>query len=562
MSLAGNLADLSLGDILQILSLSQKSGELHLQWDDREIKLLFDDGKLLSVVPANPRQALQEFLSEKYGDKQPFEPIARVCEASENAGWGDFLRLYFQAEKIDQRALAEAYIQWLVNDVFDVSAGSFQFRLDDAESMIQLVQRTRWLPVMEPRLNPQMLAMEAARISDETQVDLDPEDSAVFSTASTRTFDLDTLQYIVVDDNAKILEPIVDELRARGRNVVAQFSSVVDVIKWLDGPGSTTNWSTTMFLVDLVMPKADRSGVLGGLDILEMLEEKCEAPLVVLMVDVESEQIEKRIQESVALGFVRKQSRRTFRDVPVRAAEELIESFDHALENLDHDVVVAQNAAPEEPEVPETQTQPEEEDTAFDDLLAGITETLEDTGIYAEVDPDEDEEERALTLMHRLLDELVDSDDLSEVVLLILRYASEIFDRAILLNVRGDTAEGLGQFGLDVRSADSIVRSLRIPLGPNSVFRSVREDRRNFVGVLEQQDIHQGFFAALGIQEPSECFVCPLITNKKVVGLFYGDNCYSKRTISGSKGMKLFLMQAGMALENAQLKQRVGARKS
>ncbi|HKK52148.1 MAG TPA: DUF4388 domain-containing protein, partial [Myxococcota bacterium] len=44
MSLVGNLEDLSLGDILQIISLSQKSGVLVLQSSQGEGRIVFRDG--------------------------------------------------------------------------------------------------------------------------------------------------------------------------------------------------------------------------------------------------------------------------------------------------------------------------------------------------------------------------------------------------------------------------------------------------------------------------------------------------------------------------------------
>ena len=44
MSLVGNLEDLSLGDIMQIISLSQKSGVLEVKADDGSGRIVFQSG--------------------------------------------------------------------------------------------------------------------------------------------------------------------------------------------------------------------------------------------------------------------------------------------------------------------------------------------------------------------------------------------------------------------------------------------------------------------------------------------------------------------------------------
>ena len=57
MSLVGNLEDLSLGDILQIVSLSRKSGTLLLVSRGREGKIIFFNGQVIrassTIYPEN-----------------------------------------------------------------------------------------------------------------------------------------------------------------------------------------------------------------------------------------------------------------------------------------------------------------------------------------------------------------------------------------------------------------------------------------------------------------------------------------------------------------------------
>ncbi|MDH3961727.1 MAG: DUF4388 domain-containing protein, partial [Desulfuromonadales bacterium] len=57
MSLVGNLEDLGLGEILQIVSLSRKSGVLQLNSLDRDGRVIFHDGQVIrasaSTFPEN-----------------------------------------------------------------------------------------------------------------------------------------------------------------------------------------------------------------------------------------------------------------------------------------------------------------------------------------------------------------------------------------------------------------------------------------------------------------------------------------------------------------------------
>ena len=61
MSLVGNIEDLGLGDILQIVSLSRKSGVLFLTSNDREGKLVLKTVRLLELFPLMSAKTLKRF---------------------------------------------------------------------------------------------------------------------------------------------------------------------------------------------------------------------------------------------------------------------------------------------------------------------------------------------------------------------------------------------------------------------------------------------------------------------------------------------------------------------
>jgi hypothetical protein len=65
MSLVGNLEDLGLGDILQIVSLSRKSGVLFLRGRGREGKIIFLDGQVVRATSSVFRENLGDLLLRK-----------------------------------------------------------------------------------------------------------------------------------------------------------------------------------------------------------------------------------------------------------------------------------------------------------------------------------------------------------------------------------------------------------------------------------------------------------------------------------------------------------------
>ena len=79
MSLIGSLDDLGLGDILQIINLSQKSGVLIVIGDRGEGRVLFRDGLVRGAVQKGGPQTLQDVLIA--GNLQTGNRIANLCKS-------------------------------------------------------------------------------------------------------------------------------------------------------------------------------------------------------------------------------------------------------------------------------------------------------------------------------------------------------------------------------------------------------------------------------------------------------------------------------------------------
>ena len=166
---------------------------------------------------------------------------------------------------------------------------------------------------------------------------------------------------------------------------------------------------------------------------------------------------------------------------------------------------------------------------------------------------------KELTALKSMFDELRFPTATAEVTLLILRYASEVVNRAVLFMVKKDEVRGLGQFGIELKgkSADQVVRNIKLPLNQPSLFLSVIESRRSYLGILEPNPNHTYLVNELGGAMPDAVMAIPLVVDGKVALVVYGDNLPERRPIRGVDTLEIFMNQAGMALEKALLEKRI-----
>jgi len=164
-----------------------------------------------------------------------------------------------------------------------------------------------------------------------------------------------------------------------------------------------------------------------------------------------------------------------------------------------------------------------------------------------------------ITALKSMFDELRFPTATAEVTLLILRYASEVVNRAVLFMVKKDEVRGLGQFGIELKgkSADQVVRNIKIPLNQPSLFLSVIESRRSYLGALDSNQSNTYLMNELGGVMPEAVLAIPLVVDGKVALVVYGDNLPERRPIRGMDTLEIFMNQAGMALEKALLEKRI-----
>ena len=172
---------------------------------------------------------------------------------------------------------------------------------------------------------------------------------------------------------------------------------------------------------------------------------------------------------------------------------------------------------------------------------------------------EKEEPRKEITILKSMFDELRFPTATSEVTLLILRYASEFVNRAVLFMVKKDEVRGLGQFGIELKGAspDQVVRNIKIPLNKPSLFSSVLETRRGCHGPIEANEANTYLANELGGAMPESIMAIPLVVNGKVALIVYGDNLPERKPLGGMDTLEIFMNQAGMALEKALLQNRL-----
>jgi len=165
-----------------------------------------------------------------------------------------------------------------------------------------------------------------------------------------------------------------------------------------------------------------------------------------------------------------------------------------------------------------------------------------------------------LQLLTMMIAELSGPSTSSEITLHILRFASEIMNRAVIFLTRREDILGLGQSGLVLPGSGNVnerIRNIRIPLAEESIFKSVMEKKLPYKGKLAKGQWNQFLVEQLGGEWPAEVYVAPLMSEGRVIAILYGDNLPKQEDIGETEGLEAFIKVAGFAFGRALLERRL-----
>jgi len=166
-------------------------------------------------------------------------------------------------------------------------------------------------------------------------------------------------------------------------------------------------------------------------------------------------------------------------------------------------------------------------------------------------------ERKDITSLKSLTQELRFPNSASEITLLVLRFASDIFHRGVLFMVGDNEIIGLGQFGIEIERADEKVRETILNLDRSPFFKKIIAEQMAYKGPLERDDITTLMMDELGGIWPPEVAVFPVVAEGRVVAFLFCDNFSTGEPIGETEGLEIFIDHAGLALEKSLLQRRL-----
>ncbi len=166
-------------------------------------------------------------------------------------------------------------------------------------------------------------------------------------------------------------------------------------------------------------------------------------------------------------------------------------------------------------------------------------------------------ERKDISALKALTQELRFPNSASEITLLILRFASDIFHRGVLFMVGKTEVVGLGQFGLEIERADEKVRETVLDMEQSPFLKRVVGEQRPYKGLLEKDETTRRLMDELGGVWPTEVTIFPIVAEGRVVAFLYCDNFSTGEAIPETEGLEIFISHAGLALEKSLLQRRI-----
>lgn len=569
MSLNGNLEDLPLLDILQIVSFSKKTGFLAIQAEPGEGAIVFQEGFVVASFT---------------WDSLPVDPRAASLPEAKRA------------------ALIRERIAMALEQLIRLREGQFSFSLTD-EIPETIANRDIRGETLHAGINPQELLLDLARGIDEDRRDssaaleasfaqpmeeellpeLAPEDSADDVVADfvkgahvspvpaeddplfDHTMPLSPLEEVaeapeeprapppavappqeaptptgppartilLVDDEADVRGVLAGLFRMVGYEVV-EADEPTAAVREAQKLGKAAK---DFFLItDLGMPTSGGSSFQGGFEVVKRLGKMNMSPPVLMMTENLSPTLQARARQLGISSFVFKPSlskldSKQF-EADLRAfASKLVQDVLPRLGRPETSRRKAKGPADAASAVPKAPVKP----PSIEDLS------------------------RDFSMLQQRLDELRTHGDATQISVLVMRVAREFFERGILFLVKNDEVRGLGGFGPAPKdqSIGLLARDIVVSLEEPSVFRDVVAERRPFVGAPPEGKWSRYLVGKIGRFQASEIALMPLLTHRETIAVLFGDNPETGRPLGRLDGLEVFINQAGVALENAFLQRKV-----
>jgi CheY-like chemotaxis protein len=544
VALQGNLEDLPLLDIIQIVSFSKKTGYLSIEMEGGNGAIVFREGLVVAAFaggapPADRRLAT---LPEEARDKVvrgrlgfALEQLARLREGG------------FAFELTEE-------VPWNVGGR-DIRLETLTRGINPQEMLLDLAQgidddRARSAAAVEASFGPPVVPAEALRSDLEAEAPPAPApgpdtvpvpvpvavagkprirtkpSAPTVSTPGTRPAAARPARTVLlVDDEEDVRRIIGRQFLAAGFHVVeagGPEEAAKAAAKAAAGGGSF------VLVTDLGMPASGGASFQGGFEVVKRLWKMKLRPPTLMMTESVSQSLRLRARQMGIQSFVFKP---TLSKLNPQQFEADLSAFAGKL------------AADVLPRLAEA--------AAASRAGATVKGKPGRPGSTAGGPPAEDAA-RPFEFLKRRLVELRQGGDANEIAALVMKVAREFFERALLFVVRNEEARGLGGFGLAPReeTINLLARQITIPLRAPSVFREVAQGRRPFCGTAPSDHWLAHLLGRVGRFESRGVAILPFVTHRETIAILVGDNPETGREPAGLEPLEVFVQQAGIALEN------------
>jgi CheY-like chemotaxis protein len=550
MSLTGNLEDLPLQDIIQIVSFSKKTGYLTISTERGEAAIVFREGFVVSAFS---------------WDSLPIDARVKTLTLENKA------------------ALIRSRIEIALEQLIRLREGLFNFELtDDIPTLVGV--RDIALETLDSGINPQELLLELARGIDEDRRDssaaleasfADPAQSAT-EIPEDETVPIEDLELdepapladlappepeldvpaplpaveappspmapapqapaerprtiLLVDDEEDVRRALSEHFGAAGYEVVqaSDPDSALKAAARLSKEGKAFTLVT-----DLGMPTSGGSSFQGGFEVVKRLWKMNLAPPVLMMTETLNSAIQARAHQMEISSFVFKPG---LSKLDRKQFEADLKAFALKLLNDVLPSLELPSAARGQP----------------------AAEKKERTAPAPARPPRPGEMQTEFAALQRRLDELRHPGDATQISMIVIKVAREFFERGILFLVKNEQLRGLGAYGVGPteEKLNLLVRDVIIPLDEPSVFLDAVAERKTFVGEAEGKWVRH-LVGRIGRFKAQSFALFPVIAHRETIAVLFGDNPETGREFAPLDAFEVFVNQAGVALENAFLQRKV-----
>ena len=545
MSLVGSVRDLPFSDIVQILCLSRRSGTLFLTRGGEQVVLGFRNGLISGLdIPGEESPLVRGIRREKLVPPEALELALRECRRADDSLLKTLAAKTY-LDPIRVREIVVAEVRSVLRRLLTWEEGEFRFEIflgrdengprgrhgtEDQRSHGPALEASllRIPEGLDPReiLLEEMTSMGAESVhhfflpslsaSLRPRAEVEPGRVAEGSPGSGVPGEGAPCA-VLVDERSVYRDLLASSWRREGFSVETFASPEAGYQRFavLMEAGAPVSLVT-----DLVVPETGGSGYAGGLELLIRARTEFPGARVILMSEGVDATMEEAAQSLGARGILQKPTTLPADGEGLREAVEVLAGSGVRL---------------------------------LRDSTSGIASSPageDDTETIRIVDQ--------LSLLGALLGELRRPGSDLEIPLLVLRLASEYFERGILLAVNDKEARGLGGFsgGGEGESMTRKCRALALPLAPGSRLREVVAAKTSVRGTLEHPE-ELRLLEHLGGGPPSEAVLLPLMSQDQVVAVLYGDNGQSASPVGDTRGLEIFLGEVGHALERSLRERRV-----